>query len=85
VGFFYDESETLSRPQASFFTYSGQRHRVWLSLPSADTPPGREIILWVYQSLYQPELEPFFDEKNLKVANLQAKSSCLQKGPIWWP
>ena len=63
VGFFYDESETLSRPQASFFTYSGQRHRVWLSLPSADTPPGREIILWVYQSLYQPELEPFFDEK----------------------
>ena len=62
-GFFYDESETLSRPQASFFTYSGQRHRVWLSLPSAHTPPGHEIILWVYQSPYQPELEPFFDEK----------------------
>ena len=61
--FFYDESETLSRPQASFFTYSGQRHRVWLSLPSAHTPPGHEIILWVYQSPYQPELEPFFDEK----------------------
>lgn len=63
AGFFYDESETLSRPQASFFTYSGQRHRVWLSLPSAHTPPGHEIILWVYQSPYQPELEPFFDEK----------------------
>lgn len=80
VGFFYDESETLSRPQASFFTYSGQRHRVWLSLPSADTPPGREIILWVYQSLYQPELEPFFDEKKPESCEFTGKIELPSEG-----
>ena len=80
VGFFYDESETLSRPQASFFTYSGKKHRVWLSLPSADTPPGREIILWVYQSLYQPELEPFFDEKKPESCEFTGKIELPSEG-----
>mgnify|MGYP003816148231 FL=1 len=80
VGFFYDESETFSRPQASFFTYGGQKHRVWLSLPSADTPPGHEIILWVYQSPYQPELEPLFDEKKPEDCEFTGKIELPSEG-----
>jgi len=80
VGFFYDESEALSMPEASFYTYDGKRHRVWLTLPSASLPPGYEVNLLVYQSPYTPEKEPFLDEKRPETGEFSGKIELTASG-----
>lgn len=80
VGFFYDESEALSMPEASFYTYDGKRHRVWLTLPSASLPPGYEVNLLVYQSPYTPEKEPFLDEKRPETGEFSGKFELAASG-----